>query len=390
VKRILFVDDEPRMLEGLKRMLYPLRREWEMVFVTEATEALRRLQEDAFDVLVTDLRMPHMSGAELLESVKRAHPQIVRIVLSGTVDQEFTLRSVALAHQYLSKPCDPDVLRVTVERAFFLRDVLEEPGLKRLVASVQSLPSAPSMYLRLVEALRSPHASAAMIGAIVAQDSSMTAKILQLVNSAFFGVRRRITNPAEAVVYLGVETIRSLALTASVFTQFEGRNPALKIEELQGHSVAVGTLARHIAVSAGLDKQATDEAFAGGLMHDLGKLVLAANFSEEYRRVPDGEDRAGALAAELASFGATHAAVGAYLLWLWGLPEAVTEVVARHHSDPESGIMSPAAAVYFANAIVRGGAVLDHVREVGRLLGVRHLADWESRAEDLLSKAMPC
>src|SRR5690349_10352704 len=221
------------MLEGLKRMLYPLRREWEMVFVTEATEALRRLQEDAFDVLVTDLRMPHMSGAELLENVKRAHPQIVRIVLSGTVDQEFTLRSVALAHQYLSKPCDPDVLRVTVERAFFLRDVLEEPGLKRLVASVQSLPSAPSMYLRLVEALRSPHASAAMIGAIVAQDSSMTAKILQLVNSAFFGVRRRITNPAEAVVYLGVETIRSLALTASVFTQFEGRNPALKIEELQ-------------------------------------------------------------------------------------------------------------------------------------------------------------
>src|SRR5262249_34954838 len=109
-KRILFVDDEPQVLEGLQRILYPLPREWKMEFVASGNEALKRLGETEFDVLVTDVRMPEMSGIELLAEVVERYPQVIRMVLSGTVDQDLTLRSAALAHQYLVKPCDAQAL----------------------------------------------------------------------------------------------------------------------------------------------------------------------------------------------------------------------------------------------------------------------------------------
>jgi putative nucleotidyltransferase with HDIG domain len=387
VKRILFVDDEPRVLEGVERMLYPLRKEWQMVFVSSGRDALRQLSESEFDVLITDMRMPEMTGPELLQQVVKLYPQVVRIVLSGTADQEMTLLSVGVAHQYLPKPCDAKVLRAVVERALSLRVILEDPKLKRLVASIQSLPSVPAIYLDLIESLRSPDSSAATIGAIIAQDLSMTAKILQLVNSAFFGVRRRIADPVEAVVYLGVDTVRSLALAVSVFSQFDSRsNPGFRIEELRDHSAAVATLARQIAKSMSLSKAAADDAFAGGLMHDLGKLVLGCNFPDRYREVMKEQDPLSAREAETRNFGANHCAVGAYLLWLWGLPESVTEIVACHHLDQNrEETAGPVMAVCIADSLIRGGAELDRARErVERLGLMKHFQNWESLAEELL------
>jgi YesN/AraC family two-component response regulator len=115
MKRILFVDDEPRVLDGLRRMLYPFRNDWDMVFVSSGREALQQLAESEFDVLLTDIRMPGMTGIELLAEVANRHPNVVRIVLSGTADQDMTLRSVTLAHQCLMKPCDANTVRANVE-----------------------------------------------------------------------------------------------------------------------------------------------------------------------------------------------------------------------------------------------------------------------------------
>ncbi|MBZ5580545.1 MAG: response regulator, partial [Acidobacteriia bacterium] len=202
MKRVLFVDDEPKVLSGLQRMLYALQNEWHMEFVASGAEALQRLSESEFDVLVTDIRMPVMSGIELLMEVVERYPQIIRLVLSGTVDTDLTLRSAALAHQYLVKPCDAAILRAKVDHALNLRVVLADPGLKQLISRLPSLPSVPAIYARLLEALRSPDVSTKDIGAIIEQDMGMTAKILQLVNSAFLGITRRITTPGEAVAYL--------------------------------------------------------------------------------------------------------------------------------------------------------------------------------------------
>lgn len=354
MKRILFVDDEPKVLDGLRRMLYAYRNDWHMVFVSSAAEALQQLSQSQFDVLITDVRMPQMSGIELLSEVVERHPQVVRMVLSGMADKEVTLPSVMLAHQYLDKPCDATTLRAAVERVFQLRVILDNPALKQLISRLHSLPSVPSVYTRLMDALQSDDVSPKLIGGIVSQDMAMTAKILQLVNSAFFGPRRPITNPTEAVIYLGADTVKALALSVSIFSQFNAQPvPGFSIESLRDHGVAVATLARQIAATLRLSKSELDDAFLGGLLHELGKLVLAANYPKEYaeslRRTRG--DGIPARQAELETFGTTYADVGAYLIWLWGLPDPITEIVARHpqpNPDPTAG---PIVAVHVADAL---------------------------------------
>ena len=283
MKRVLFVDDEQNVLDGLKRMLYPMRNEWSMDFVTSGRQALKLLSEYEVYLLITDLRMAEMSGIELLSEVLKRHPQVVRMVLSGTVDQQTTLRSTVLAHQYLVKPCDAATLRATMERALTLRVMLDDPALKQLISKLQTLPSVPAQYVRLMDLLRSGDASSKEIGDVIRQDMSMTAKVLQLVNSSFFGIRRRITDPREAVAYLGQDTVRDLAAVASMFSAFRPKKMHnFSIDSLQDHSLAVATLARRIGDSLRLSKTASEHAYVGALLHDIGKLVLACNYPEKY------------------------------------------------------------------------------------------------------------
>ena len=388
-KRVLFVDDESKVLGGLQRMLYSLRSEWHMEFVASGTEALQRLAESEFDVLVTDIRMPVMSGIELLTKVVERHPQVIRLVLSGTVDTDLTLRSAALAHQYMVKPCDAATLRAKVEHAFGLRVMLADPGLKQLVSRLPSLPSVPATYLRLLEALRSLEVSARDIGALIEQDVGMTAKILQLVNSAFLGITRRISTPSEAVAYLGVDAVRSLTLSASVFSQFQTRElPGFTAEGLQDHSLKVGALACEIARSLAWPKAAVNDSFVGGLLHDAGKLILAHHCPDQYRQALDLAQRNSLPLRETERevFGATHAEVGGYLLWLWGLPDEITEVAAMHHHLPANPQQpaGPTEAVHVADALVnqRLDQDLDHQRIAG-IGWLPHLPEWQARCEAL-------
>lgn len=356
MNRILFVDDEPNVLAGLRRMLYSMRNEWDMEFVSGGAEALRSLSESPFDVLVTDVRMPGMSGIELLQEVSKLHPQVIRMVLSGTADVELTLQCVSLSHQYLLKPCDAQTLRATLQRAFCLRALLYNPALRGLISQTHSLPSIPAVYGELVGVLRSGDVSPQAVGRIMAQDMGMTSKVLQLVNSSFFGISRKIANPVDAVVYLGMDTVRALVFTASAFSQFQlGGRCNFSIDELQQHSLAVGTLARRIAKSMGLIPAAVDHAFVGGLLHDIGKLVLVSNYPERYQEALRCAHASPSCIseAECAIFGTSHAEIGAYLLWLWGLPDPVAEILALHH-HPSRDAEAPLAvvAVHFANALV--------------------------------------
>ena len=352
MKRILFVDDEPNVLGGLRRMLHPLRNQWQMVFAGGGREALERFEESPFDILVTDARMPEMSGAELLEEVGKRYPQTIRIVLSGTTELDLTLRTAALAHQYLCKPCDAATLRSTLERACSVREMLEDATLKRLIAGIQKLPSLPSVYFKLNAALASEDVSAKEIADVISQDMAMTAKVLQMVNSALFGVRRDITGVAQAVTFLGIETVKSLALSAMAFSQFSDPALARVAGRLAEHSLRVGILAREMAKSWNFPCVSADDCFVAGLLHDIGKLILADNRPSEFQDAlrKTGQDGLNAAAAEAQVFGSRHAEVGAYLFWLWGLPDCVTEAVALHHK-PE-GFRGAVMAVHVADALV--------------------------------------
>ncbi len=355
-KSILFVDDEPKLLDGLKRMLFPYGDLWEMAFASSGAEALARLAASSFDVIIADMRMPGMSGAELLDEVAKLYPQMVRMILSGTWERDLRVQAAMIAHQYLSKPCDPEVLKTTLDRAFALREVLVEPALRALIARTVSLPSTPAIYQELMQILQTPDASAQSIGATLSRDMGMTAKVLQMVNSAFFGLRRQVTNPEEAVMFVGVDTVKALALSVSAFSSFSAsRCPRFSIEDLQRHSTVVAAIAREITKSRAEFKPAVDNTFVAGLLHDVGRLVLVAHHPDQYDRV------LGAVAggnrtlteAERETFGTTHAEVGSYLLWLWGLPDSVVEAVAFHHCPSRSRGKSfgPIAAVHVANVL---------------------------------------
>ncbi len=353
--KILFVDDEPMMLEGLRRMLRPMRQEWEMSFAGGGAEALELMAASACDVVVTDMRMPGMDGAHLLTETARLHPRTVRLVLSGYSDQEMIIKSVGPAHQYLSKPCSSEQLKTAIEHAYALRDLMTNESLQRLIARMDTLPSLPSLYTELVKELQSPDASIKRVGEIISLDLGMTAKILQMVNSAFFGLRRNISSPGDAAMFLGIDTIMSLVLAIQVFSRLhETRVSGFSPPALWARSMSVAMHAKWIAKSEGRGTKMIEESFTAGLLHDVGKVVLATTLPEWYEETirMAREGQIPLVEAEQQVMNATHAEVGAYLLGLWGLPDPVVETVAYHHRPglcPARGF-GPLTAVHVANA----------------------------------------
>jgi len=358
-KRILFVDDEPNILNGLRRMLRTKRRDWDMKFVNSGREALQILHEAAtpFQVILSDMRMPGMDGAELLREVMHHYPHMIRIVLSGQADRDDILQAVGPIHQYLSKPCEADTLKAVLTRALTLDDLLPDTRLKQLLSRLETLPSLPTLYNNVLHELQSATPSAEILARLVAQDIGMSTKVLQLVSSAFLGRTHHVPGPGQAVIMLGIDTLKVLGLSVNVFTAIEP--PLLQtppLAELWPHSERVGACARAIAAAENADQQTIDYAFMAGLLHDVGKLALSAVLPREYNAALAGAANNGRdwLQAEYQALGATHAEAGAYLLGLWGLPPAVVKALADHHTPAryQNNSFDAALAVRAANALV--------------------------------------
>lgn len=334
-RRILFVDDEPNILKGLQRSLRLLRKYWDMAFVQGADNALKVLENRSFDVVVTDMRMPGIDGADLLKIVQDKYPMMVRIILSGHSDQGMIMETVKSAHQYLSKPCEKKVLVSVITRSCSLRDLLNEKPLQQLLGGIETMPSIPILYAQIMEALRSPDASAASVGRIISRDMGMTAKVLQLVNSSFFGMPGHISSAKEAVILLGIDVVKTLVLNIEVFSKFNRASlTIISIDEIHKHCVRTGIIAQKIARYENMDKEKSDNAMIASILHDLGKLLLVEHYADRYKHVMEmvQEEKIPVFQAEKNIFHVTHAEVGAYLLGLWGLPENVVEGIAFHHN----------------------------------------------------------
>ena len=356
IRRVLFVDDEPMVLQGLSRMLRTEKNNFKASFSTNEPEALSLLAKEHFDVIVVDIRMPQMNGLQLLSEVKTLYPDMVRIILSGELDINMSLKSVSLSHQFLNKPCDPEVLKSTILRTCRLSDFLRNDSMKKILTQIDSLPSMPSIYSEIIQELQSPDASIQKIGIIIAKDMALTSKILQLVNSAYFSLPRHISTPEQAAVLLGIDIIKSLVLVAQVFKKFDlGHMPNNFLESLWTHNLMTGKIAKAVAKAKSRDQKIIDNSFIAGLLHDCGKLILASNFPGKYGEIiKNGNEVSGSLwTVEEEILGITHAEVGAYLMDLWGLPSPIIEALAFHHCPSKYGDdrFSPLTAVHIANAL---------------------------------------
>jgi len=351
--RILFVDDEPMVLDLYRQIGASAGTPGSVLTATNGTEALALLAQDPTDVVVADLELPGMEGCELLTHIERLYPQTMRVVISGHSDRLGAARCLMYGHRYFEKPLEVFALSEALERVCELRRVIADPRVRAIVGGTNSLPTPPETYLRLSEALNDPNADLEEFAEIIRVDAGLTTKLLQIVNSAQFGLGREITTTFEAVQIFGVETLRALmlALQASKFAETR-QIKSVSLREMWDHSLRTATGARSLAKAEGLDFKATEECFVAGLLHDIGKLILAGNDDALYGKVLEASRKENLPVHEVEKreMGATHADLGAYLLGLWGLPEMIVSCVQLHHTLDKARIegFQPIVAVHAA------------------------------------------
>ncbi len=399
---ILFVDEERFVHKALQRSFRKMRTEWDMRFAGSPAEALAALKTEAMDVIVTETVFSTLNGLKFLQIVRDIFPHSVRIILSGYANQEVVLKSVDLAHQYLAKPCEDDTLKATIARAFMMKELLDNDALKQVISKIDSLPSVPSLYVELMEELKSEDASIAKVGDIIAKDMGLTAKMLKLVNSAFFGLPQHIASPAKAASLLGTDLVKAIVLSAGTFDKFRKlKFLGFSLDDMWQHTMDTAACCKIIAQAAGLDRKDADIAFMAGLLHDIGKLLIAAHIPQGFTLVlRHMHQNATTMAeAEMEIIGTTHAAIGAYLLGLWGLPEPIIEAAAYHHTPG----LNPAPDLHFtaiahmADTMVNAGPDIQQTQGIIEKLDCQvleqanllsHLEIWREKcAEFLLSAA---
>jgi HD-like signal output (HDOD) protein len=353
MRRILFVDDQQVVLNAHREAMKKYRDQMETLFAIGAEAALELVRNQPIDVVIADMHMPGVDGTMLLKAIKEDHPDIVRIMLCPLSEVDSVFVALPVSHQILAKPLDADTLYNTIERIYTLRALLTQ-SLRKRIGALQQLPSVPTVYFEMMSAMTRLDVSATKIARIIEKDAAMAAKTLQLVNSACFGVSRRITSVDQAVAHLGMDQVRDLSLNVHMFAALEptAMRAGFSFDTEQEHTLLTAKVVRRIVTNP----RQVRNAFTAALLHDIGNLILAVCDSENYKKVvkvcaasnrPQHE-------VEAEILGVTHAEVGAYLLGLWGLPHPIVEAVAYHH-NPSAALersFDIPTAVSLANALV--------------------------------------
>ena len=350
-KRILFVDDEPALLAALSNLMRRDRHRWDLVFALGGAEALRAIENGAFDIVLTDMRMPEVDGLAVLAAVKARSPRTIRIILSGYAESAIVLQALPLVHQFLSKPCDAKTLRSTIERCGGDTRLPQDQTLTGLIGSLPCLPSVPELLEDLRRATRDPNVTIDTLIAICEQDPALAAKVLQIANTAHFRGEDRPTSSIKvAVAILGIEVMTSLATSEMVGLPTSAVCQAL-IGPIQRDAVAA---ARHARGSV-TDPARADDAYSAGLLHEIGRLVLAHELADAYLPAVERARMTGAplWECERDILRVSHPAVGAHLLGMWALPPELVEACERHHDPRSLPPTAPAAIVPAPQAVAR-------------------------------------
>lgn len=352
--RVLFVDDEVRVLEALERVLFELETDWETAFLHGGELALAELAKKPYDVIVSDLRMAGMDGVDFLRRAAQLYPRSVRIVLSGHSDEEAALKMVHLAHQFLAKPCRAETLHQVIVRTQQLAELLPERKLQTLAGQFGALPSSIDLQRELLALVEHEDASAAAMATVIQKDPGLTSKLLQVASSAFFNSSASVTDVESAIMRLGLRTLRNLArrLCSDAELRVSALPTATAVQALQQRSLRIAELA---ASMAKLPEDAAT-AYVAGLLCDVGQLVLVTGAPErQYVTQAEAAQRGVPQhVAELSTWGTTHAEIGAYLLGLWGLPVQIVQAVADHHAPEREGLdhVGLTQLVWLASCIV--------------------------------------
>lgn len=350
--QVLIVDDERRVLDGLRRALHQIRDRWQVRTACGGEEALRSLSDVPADVVISDLRMPDMDGISLLGTIAQSWPATVRVILSGQEDVATGSRAWQVAHQYLTKPSDAQVVIAALDRATTSVRLLRDPAMRAMAGCLSALPTTPAVLLKIQQLTADEGSVVGDVARLVAGDTALTAKLLQMVNSAYFGVARTVTTVDQAINVIGFQLLRALIISQEITHAFPCAWPSWSAEKEQHHALLVGAVAQ----SMGDSQSERCDLFTAGVLHDIGMLVLASRAPTMLMTAMLHAERSGVPfhVAEAELHGVTHAEVGAYLLGLWGLPWSLVESVGMHHSPDawRTAATTVPAKVAFAEQLV--------------------------------------
>ena len=395
-KRVLCVGEDQALWRELRDPASGFSSQWRAEFAQTGPEARARAEQGNFDAVVADVQLFDMSGVDLLDEIMRRQPNAFRIVVSEHGDLESTVRCIGKAHHHLLKPCDAMMLLNALNQGLSAPVWTPGPNVQQLIGKMRWVPSPPNLYFRVALEMESPSASVERIGQIIGEDPPITAKVLQLANSAVFGLQIQVNQPAEAVAYLGLEATRTLVLLAHTFSEFDGLpRVGFSVEELWYHSVLVGQFAREIALLEQQESEPGEQAYSAGLLHDLGKILFAANVPTPFGEAVTAARQESRNLHELETqiLGANHAEIGACLLAIWGLPSAIIEAVALHHQPRAASFKAfgPLTAVHAADAFAHQSAP-DHPQTLPLELDQTYLQEiglaqraefWRRHCQDL-------
>jgi putative nucleotidyltransferase with HDIG domain len=333
--RILLLADDSGDLAGIKTLFAEAAPERPVFAASNAKDALAALEKNDFECVFCDLQEGPEAGANFLQEVWKQRPRTVRFLIAKSLSPDLLVTCALGSHHFVPKPLEVLAVSAALSRADSINQYMRNDRIQSLVSRMRTLPSRPSLYLEVMRELRSPTANATTVGEIVEKDLAMSSKLIQVVNSAFYGVGQQVTEPAAAVLLLGLETTASLVLSIEAFARFDKVKPIyFSMDRVWRHSQSVALSAKRIAELMTNDPDVARYAFTAGLLHDIGKLALALNFEEQYHGALKLAEKQKLSPSDVEAqvFGATHADTGAYLLAVWGLPLPVVEAVARHHA----------------------------------------------------------
>jgi HD-like signal output (HDOD) protein/CheY-like chemotaxis protein len=399
-KNILFVDDTENVISGISRQLRPYRDQWQLFFAQGGAQALHLMAEQHIDLIVSDMMMPGMRGDELLKTVRERYPGTVRMILSGYADEDTLKQGLEVAHQYLSKPCSSDILREAISQVFKIQACVSNPRIANGVGDANRLPSLPKIYHELNAAIADENTTSKNVAEIFSRDMVLSAKLLHLVNSPYFGLNRVVSNLTDAVNLIGLRRLNSLVLSVHIKTAFPVENQAMiRIMELLWEDAGrVAELARLIALSENQQEDRPDQAYMGGLLHNMGLLIFLSRGGEKMQELIDQVKNTDIPVPELESaiFGFTRSEAAAYILSLWKIPPRIIEAILLQNSPNDSDYdgVNALTAVHAASCLLKPSVMRDcnrlfemrldqeYLRRIGKF---ECIADWQVLTDKVIA-----